>query len=643
MKINHFTGLPSQLKNTTVTPSICSGIKHLSIRRYSKILLLCLASYFVVACGSTTTIPTDMTEEPPRYTLDTIAEAIREAELAGHRNEQLLEIIRVLIDFDEIDWARDTLAKLVPQQLESKQIIPYALLDAEMAIIDGQPFRAKGILWSRHVSNAEDQATIIQQIALHELRADLLYSVGDYRESIETRLILDEMLLEDMERRERNQDHLWQALMELPQEDLALESEMQTNDTARGWFILATLSKNNQTKLHQQLEVVENWAFNWPAHPASLRLPADLQLLKQLSQDQPRQLAILLPFSGRYADAARAIRDGILAAHYQNSSQENHPIIKLYDTSKDDIDSLYDQALSEGAELVIGPLEKERIAQLLLRPELPVPTLTLNRINAELDSTPGMFQFGLAVEDEAEQVALQAWRDGHRSAMILVENSGQGQRSAASFREHWSRLGGEIVREQSYLEQKAYSQLIKDSMHISYSNDRRKRLARLIGKTLEFEPRRRKDIDFIFLYARPSQARQLKPTLAFHYAGDLPVYATSKIYNGKVDSKMDRDLNNIRFTTLPWFFNKTLPEKHSIEQLTGNNANYQSLYALGVDAYHLHPRLKQLELIKQAQFYGSTGKLRLDEKRKIHREQAWAQFAGGKVFPLSDLPNQNAR
>jgi len=162
----------------------------------------------------------------------------------------------------------------------------------------------------------------------------------------------------------------------------------------------------------------------------------------------------------------------------------------------------------------------------------------------------------------------------------------------------------------------------------------------IIGKQVEFEPRRRKDIDFIFLYSRASQARQIKPILAFHYSGDIPVYAIKSIYNGKTDTKLDRDLNNIRFTTLPWFFDNDLPERKAINA-HNQSPNYQFFYALGVDAFHIHPRLRQLLEVKQAHFYGATGKLSLDDEQKITREQIWAKFSNGVAQPVATFTTEN--
>ena len=60
----------------------------------------------------------------------------------------------------------------------------------------------------------------------------------------------------------------------------------------------------------------------------------------------------------------------------------------------------------------------------------------------------------------------------------------------------------------------------------------------IFGSDTEFTPRRRQDADVVFLFSQnDSEARSIKPLLAFHYAGDLPVFALSNIYNGTPDER----------------------------------------------------------------------------------------------------------
>ena len=545
-----------------------------------------------------------------------------------------LNVTQALIDADEIDWARSTLSKLSARNISDEHYIRYSVLAATLAVAEGKPLRAKAHLWHDRINSLESSAPKSEVANLYEVRAQLLAGIAEYRASVEQRIKLHTILDEGTEESERNQDVLWLTLMELPLEDLKLESQIQNEMLPRGWYTLATLSKNNQTNLSQQIQAVDNWMLRWPEHPASLRLPADLQLLKQLERDRPNNIAILLPFSGRFETAAKAIRDGIMAAYYQAGRSSNHiPNIRMYDTADRNIVEVLDEAVLQGAELILGPLEQEKIVDLSMLAEMPVPVLALNRMPEEMPAALGLFQFGLPLEDEARQVADQAWKDGHRRAMVLAPATTSGDRAVQSFNERWLELGGELTKDYRYKDQTTYLDLVKSAVKVDESQDRRRRVRDIIGQNVEFEPRRRQDIDFIFLYSQASQARQIKPILAFHYAGDIPVYSIKEVYNGKLDTKNNKDLNDIRFTTLPWFFDRDLPEKEAINAHS-STINYQFLYALGVDAYHVHPRLRQLQSVAQASYYGSTGKLSMDKSGRFVREQVWAVFERGKAVPV---------
>ncbi len=607
-------------------------------------LLLCSVLLLLTSCGTAPVKDTHSIDGGEQnIALEEITQILEDADKQDKatRIRIYLDVTQTLLAAEEVDWARNTLALLSPYAVPQDQYIRYAVISSALAIAQGHPFRAKAFLWEERVERVAQEAPLEEQVKLNEMRARLLFALAEYRASIDVRLHLHSLLAEGAEPSVENQNRLWQTLMELPYDDLQLESQLQESMLAKGWYTLAALSKNNQTNLGQQIAEVEQWMFSWPEHPASMQLPADLQLLKQLDQDKPQQIAILLPFSGRFESVANAIRDGIMAAYYDANTRENSvPNLHIYDTSSGDINALYDDAVLNGAQLIIGPLEKEKIADLALRPELPVPTLALNRIETDMPVPAGLFQFGLSLEDDAEQVAEQAWRDGHRRAMVLAPTSTSGDRSVESFQARWAELGGDMTKDYRYADQGRYSDLVKSALKINDSEQRRRDVQSLIGKRVEFEPRRRKDIDYIFLYSHATAARQLKPILAFHYAGDVPVYSMRNIYNGKANSKRDRDLNDIRFTTLPWFFDKNLPEKRAILSAV-DNANYEFLYALGVDAYHIHPRLRQLKEVKQAHFYGTTGNLRLDEQQRIRREQIWAKFSKGRAVPMTRFTSED--
>ena len=108
-------------------------------------------------------------------------------------------------------------------------------------------------------------------------------------------------------------------------------------------------------------------------HSAETALLPDI--LNQVAQfgARAKQIAVLLPLSGRTGESAAAIRDGIMAAYYQDELES--PELRFYDTGGNAqlIWSVYQQAVADGAEFVIGPLLKDSIQQLEQSGQLPVP------------------------------------------------------------------------------------------------------------------------------------------------------------------------------------------------------------------------------------------------------------------------------
>src|SRR5690606_12307557 len=173
---------------------------------------------------------------------------------------------------------------------------------------------------------------------------------------------------------------------------------------------------------------------------------------------------------------------------------------------------------------IVGPLQKALVDQLLDLGDLELPVLALNAVEGEQSSSGQVYQFALLPENEARQIAERAWRDGHRRVAIRSPRQVPGEdlfnRKRDSFIARWQQLGGRVVQQESYGED--YTAVIERLLDLDESEARRAQLRQVLGRPLEFTQRRRQDIDFILLIASPATARQIKPSLAYLYAGDIP-------------------------------------------------------------------------------------------------------------------------
>ena len=156
----------------------------------------------------------------------------------------------------------------------------------------------------------------------------------------------------------------------------------------------------------------------------------------------------------------------------------------------------------------------------------------------------------------------------------------------------------------------------------------------MLATNIEFTARRRADIDAVFLLARSGEdARSLKPLLAFHYAGDLPVFATSSIYSG-IPDRRDRDLDGIQLVEIPWLLGSNPGARVAIAAGDTGSDSYTRLNALGADAFLLQYRFSQLGGGADALLRGDTGLLSLDPALRVRRETRLATFDGGVLKPL---------
>lgn len=554
------------------------------------------------------------------------------------QSQTYLKAAKLLVEMNQNNNAEAILNSIDSDVLFGQDFIDYTLLYSRIAIDDNAYFLAQRILSNPRVEQQWEQLDPSFKRTIIARRAELSAQLGNSRESVSERIRLSTLGLTE-EEQDQNKDALWQSLMTIPAPELEQLSQRSQEPTAKGWYTLAALTKTHEADLNLQQQSVENWIMQWPNHPASMRLPSDLRLLRQLVEEQPRVVAVLLPLSGPYGATGKAIRDGIMAGYFDAKNNNiQTPEIKLFDTHNGNINDIYDSAINQGAEAVIGPLLKQNIEELFYRLELPVTTLVLNSGDSEYGYPTNLYQFGLPVEDEALQIAERAWLEGHRNAMVLVQESGTGQRAADTFIAAWEEFGGTVVQRSVFGNKVDYQRVVKNSLLVSESENRARQLRRLLGGDIKFEePRRRQDLDLIFMMARPQEAQLLKPTLNFHFASNIPVYATRHIYTGSQAGKLSEDLNGIRFTTLPWWFDDANTIKQSIIENAKPNPSYQQFYAMGIDAYQMQPRLKQLELIESARFYGTTGALRLNEKRQITRQQTWVEISKGEASLLPDV------
>ena len=517
---------------------------------------------------------------------------------------------------------------------DTLQKIRMRILSARLKLEFGQPGNALDLL---HGISALDIPQNLR-ITYYDILARAYLAHGDYLKAASERVRLSKFLSTPAEV-DQNNLSLWKIFEAIPESDLD-DLRVVATDELTSWFELASLYQTYRYQPDRLGNAIDGWIQRYPGHPAYSSIAPQLISRSREFVQRPSKIGLLLPLSGQYQKSSTAIRDGFLAAWYMDKQEKSE--VKIYNANSLNIVEAYQQAIKDGVDYIVGPLEKEAVNQLADSGELPVQVLALNRqdLKSEQATNKKLMQFSLSPEDEAIQVAEMAMSDGHRLALVITPDIPWGYRIADAFKERWIELGGGIL-EQSHFESTAkdFSSPVKELLNIDSSEQRSKELRHKLNIKINNVTRRREDADFIFAAAVPGDARQLFPQFRFHRAGDLPVYSTSHIFTGVVDRAKDTDLNSVIFVDMPWILDTSRQLSIIQDSLNRNwsqeKSQYRRLYALGIDAYHLIPEIARLRAERNSYFSGETGDLAIGSNNIVKRQLRRAQFIEGKPILLN--------
>lgn len=527
---------------------------------------------------------------------------------------------------DQVTW----------DQLTSTQQREAQILRAQLALDTDTPSDAIAFLSDFDLKTA----SVTEQRQVLNIRARAYGKTENWLEQALSYIRLDQVL--PLELRPDNHQNIWNALMALSPQHLDLFNPGVPPAIDSGWFALAFAVSAYRTNPEAMQVAIEDWKRAYPNHPA----PAEFfEQAIAAGTDLPEQImdiAVLLPQSGPVAVAADAVKQGIIAAHFAEGGRAQLHFFDVQTdqrTGQSNVVQRYQEAVSKNVSVVIGPLDRLSVEILAESGDLPVPVIALNRL-AHSQTIDNLFQFGLAPEDEAVAVAQRARAQNYQRAVILSPDSEWGQRVALAFTQAWQQQGGEVIANTRYLEsERDFADIIVPLFGLDASRQRAQDLRRTLGVSVEFEPRRRQDVDFLFMVARANKAGQLLPQLQFHRSGLLPVYATSHAYTGDNLPQRDMDLNGLLIPDVRWAIPQmayTDAAYQAVKQQSGSQfGEIVRLAAMGADAYRLIPELNRMSRSADLTFTGATGDLTINNTGQIIRQSPWATFRDGTIEAIS--------
>ena len=465
------------------------------------------------------------------------------------------------------------------------------------------------------------------------IRSRGVLAIGKPLESAQLRMQISQFLKTPAEI-EQNHDFIWGALNRITETSIIRALSTSQIVEVRGWLELNLIARRSNMLPVKMEPWIDQWYQLYGDHAAAPSYAINLLEESKRIYINPTRIALMLPFSGRLEKVSNAIQNGFLYAYYQDPGQVVD--IEIINASTDPVEFnlQYEQAIQNGVDFIVGPISKDLIGLLQQREQLEVPTLALNYGSDDKQAGLNLYQFGLRPEDEAEQIADYALAQGKHHAIVLVPDTEWGDRLQRAFSQRFESLGGQVVGSNVYPSKKNdYSAAIKTLLNLNTSIHRKTILQQVIKEQVKFDPRRRQDIDMVFIAANSRQARLIKPQLKFHRAQDLPVYATSHISSSNGNPDDDRDLNDILFVDIPWMLDNSnnLDHKQISQLWPDSSKRFSRLFALGIDAYRMIPSLRRLMINPEESLAHNTGQLTVDKNGRVKRNLLMATYRKGRV------------
>ena len=434
-------------------------------------------------------------------------------------------------------------------------------------------------------------------------------------------------LLTTTQAKQRNIDVTWQTLTAMTQTQADAVQITDENKSLRGWLGLRRAWSDNRVTPDRLKAAVSAWQTRWPQHPAARQLPTALVNDMNFRPASVRKVALMLPLSGPAARFGRAIQQGFEAERKVALSASGEVSeLMLYDTTTRPVPQLLTQAQQDGATLIVGPLLKNHVEELLSSN----PTMNVLALNQPENpvSQDNICYFALSPEDEARNAARHIRAQGKHSPLLLLPGSEISERVARAFADEWQKQGGGAVPEQRF------GSLAKLKASVNSGITLTGAPVTLARKGVESYRRGR--VDAVYIIATPEEMGYLKPMIAERNGSrsGAMLYASSRSISGTVGADYRLDMEGLQVSDIPVLANNNPGLKQLALNATGNDYFLARLFAMGADAWTLANHYAQLRQTSGFMLKGNTGELSASSGCVINRELPWFRYQKGQVVPV---------
>ena len=633
--------------------------------RFLPTLAMIVLALAIASCSTNTRTPASLERAVALSARGDHAAAAREYEaltISGRGNAvnaTWLAAAKEWLRANEASAAEAALTRLVAP-LEAGQADTRSLLLAEAALVRGEAARGWELLGA--VGTPVGAARIDE---FHALRQRLALATNRPLQAIRSQTDR-ETAAPDAAAAQRMRREFLGELIAAVDRGITLDPRVAGRDaSARGWIEVAPLAaRAARAPRESNAGITAAWRKRYPAHPAAAALallgqapavassggessasstvansaaPNTLTATSSLLPlgtplSRVAHVAVLLPLSGRNGALGAQVREGLLAAYFSEPQSMRMPL-RFYDTARQSVAEAFAAAMQGGAVSVVGPLARDEVIAIATSASASeAPTvIALNALPTGQSASTNVRQFALSPEDEARAVARRALAEGHRRAIALVPSGDWGARVLQSFREELEAGGGAVLGTET-LAGRDLGNAAQSLLRLDASTARHRRLQSVLDMPLAFQPRRRADVDFIFMPGTAATLRQWRPQLRFQGAGDIPAYATSDAFDGRAGD----ELQGLIFPDIDWMIAPQAPVVAALRaaavEALDDTPRRSRLFALGHDAWLLQSAVRAgRSPSSAAPLSGAVGSLFVDEDGRVQRSLRFARIDDGQV------------
>lgn len=469
--------------------------------------------------------------------------------------------------------------------------------------------KAQILVWREQYSEAMLLLDKLEQQNLTKQQQQRFYNAS-YEIAVQTKNLLGQIrnkihlgeFITSTQEKQNLHDQIWFLMQGLKLEQLNNIRPKSTEKEFEAWLNLAKIYQSNiqdPINLTYQLSV---WRKHFIRQAVAQILPNSLQRLDSYQSGKPRQIALLLPLSGRLKTLGSIIKQG-----FEDAKGDEDIVLEVFDTTQNKLEDILSSAKNRGASMIIGPLLKDKVAEMVQLPAvLGVNVLALNTINTQ-NNLNNVCYFGLMPEDEAKATAKKMFNDDVQKVIIFAPNNEFGKRSVNAFVPLWVNLTDDYPDVKYYNKPKDYFEFLQNiDLYDEHG---------------------------IYILGEPNDVLAFKQALnrTQLLGNKFKIYTSSRSNSPNNGLSFRNSMNGVQFTDISLF---SIPDsaiyKRALKVANGDFSLVR-LYALGADAWSLSQNFNKLRFAPDFTLNGLTGELHNTANCTVNRNLTWFEYKKGSI------------